>query len=176
MKNDYTIIGDEVLIGMSCGEAALIDIEDLPIAQELPGSWRSRRDWNTRYVYGRFYKDGKRVEVILHRLLMQPPRHLYVDHIDHDGLNNKRSNLRVVTNAENQQNRRGLAANNTSGVRGVSWDSEKRKWCAVVRRGRKNVYKKRFDTLEAAAAAIVAARAELMPYSSDARAVLVGAQ
>lgn len=41
-----------------------------------------------------------------------------IDHIDHDGLNNKWYNLRNTTRAENQKNRR-LQANNTSGITGV---------------------------------------------------------
>lgn len=42
---------------------------------------------------------------MMHRLIMKPPQHLVIDHIDHDPLNNQRSNLRIVTHKQNAENK-----------------------------------------------------------------------
>ena len=51
-----------------------------------------------------------------------------VDHRDQDHTNNRKENLREATKRENVYNTRKLWGHNTSGVRGVSWDSKKQKW------------------------------------------------
>src|SRR5215467_5885190 len=56
--------------------------------------------------------------IYMHRVIMNPPDHLLVDHIDDDGLNNRRSNLRIVTHAQNIQ--RAPMPLGESGYRGVS--------------------------------------------------------
>ena len=72
------------------------------------------------YVVSKFYnKETKKMETTyLHRLLTSAPRGLEVDHIDGDTFNNKKDNLRLCTQAENQQNR-GPSKNNKSGFKGV---------------------------------------------------------
>lgn len=55
-----------------------------------------------------------------------------IDHIDGNGLNNKLENLRDVTQSGNQRNKR-MGKNNTSGVVGVNWVSDMRKWRATIR-------------------------------------------
>lgn len=62
--------------------------------------WRVLRTNCKRYIAGMI--DGK--SELLHRLLMQAPEGLVVDHIDGDGLNNTRANLRVVTHQQNLWN------------------------------------------------------------------------
>ena len=64
---------------------------------------------------GKCLTDGER----LHTLLMGRHSGLHVDHIDGNGLNNTRDNLRVVTPQSNQINRKRLNKNNSSGIRGV---------------------------------------------------------
>jgi predicted RNA methylase len=79
-------------------------------------------------------------EVVISKFIMNPPNGLVVDHIDHDLLNNQRSNLRVVTVLVNSQNRK-TNLNNKSGFRGVSFHKASGKWIAQLRQGvGKNLY------------------------------------
>lgn len=66
----------------------------------------------------------KRKHYRIHRLVMNAPDDMIVDHINHDGLDNRKSNLRVVTRSQNQQNRKGAAGHNKhSKIRGISWEN-----------------------------------------------------
>lgn len=76
-----------------------IDDDDLPIFSMT--RWRILRPNGHQYVSGRV--GGK--HCLLHRLITNAPKGLVVDHIDGNGLNNRRSNLRVVTQQKNLWNR-----------------------------------------------------------------------
>ncbi len=67
----------------------------------------------------------------MHRIIMKTPDGLEVDHIDGNGLNNQKSNLRNVTNAKNQYNR-GCRKDNKLGIKGVSWDGTRKKYRAAI--------------------------------------------
>lgn len=69
--------------------------------------------------------------VLLHRLLTEAPSAMVVDHIDGNGLNNRRSNLRLCTVGENNTNNR-LAASATSSFRGVCYDRTHSKWKVTI--------------------------------------------
>jgi len=69
----------------------------------------------------------------------------FVDHIDGNGLNNQRSNLRFCTFAQNVRNQ-GARKDTTSGVRGVSWDMRAGKWKAEIWLDGKNKFLGYFDS------------------------------
>lgn len=62
----------------------------------------------------------------MHRLIMQAPPGMMVDHINGDPLDNRRANLRLCTNAENQQNT--PARKGSSRFKGVSFNARRKKW------------------------------------------------
>lgn len=76
-----------------------------------------------------------------------------VDHINGNKLDNRRSNLRVCSQVENQQNRHVINKNNTSGVKGVSWFKPHQKWCAEIWVRGKKICLGYFDDKDAAAKA-----------------------
>ncbi len=80
-----------------------------------------------------------------------------IDHINQDRTDNRAANLRVVTHTENQRNMRRSKAN-TSGVTGVCWDSQKRRWRAEIMVDRKLRFIGYFKSFEDAASARKAAQ------------------
>jgi hypothetical protein len=90
-----------------------------------------------------------------------------LDHINGDRLDNRIDNLREATPAENQQNLK-RRKNNTSGYVGVR--KSLNKWQAIIAIDRKRIHLGNFDTIEEAAAAYAAAKAELHTFQPVARA------
>ena len=86
------------------------------------------------------------------------------DHIDRDKLNNRRSNLRPVTNAQNRQNV-GSYRGASSAFRGVCWDKARQMWKAEVRLDRKTCFVGRFASEEDAAIAALETRRRLLPWA-----------
>lgn len=72
-----------------------------------------------------------------------------VDHINGDGLDNRRENLRICTHAENTRNKRMLGAN-TSGFKGVSWHKGDRKFRAQITVNKRKIHLGNFDDAEMA--------------------------
>lgn len=111
-------------------------------------------NWRVQACSGKFYAamtgaDGK--VVLLHRFLMNAPRGFDVDHINGDGLDNRRSNLRVCTHAENLRNRK-VQKNARLGLKGIYQDGRSGKWRArLCFKGRHMYLGKALDTPEEAA-------------------------
>lgn len=82
-------------------------------------------------INGKYYKFHRIVYFMFYGYLPK-----YIDHIDNNPLNNQIENLREATIGQNKQNSK-LQKNNTSGIKGVSWDKKSKKW-------RVNVSKKYF--------------------------------
>jgi hypothetical protein len=131
-------------------------------------SWVDRR-WNNRYAgqhagyvntMGYVAINIAKTMYLAHRLAW-----LYVhgelpdselDHIDRNPSNNSISNLRQADRRTNNYNK-GKQSNNTSGVKGATWNKAKGKWQVNIAYNGKNTYVGRFDTLEDAASAYEAA-------------------
>lgn len=110
----------------------LIDAVDLE--RVLQYTWNIFRRLYTSYVRTNVRKpDGTQTVLLLHRFLTDAPPELEVDHIFHDGLDNRKSQLRVVTKSMNGLNRRGPDSDSSSGYRGVTWREGEKKWQAQVR-------------------------------------------
>lgn len=109
------------------------------------------------YVVRLIRPNSRIIKIRMHRVLMSLQDSLsgeslssfFVDHIDHNGLNNQVLNLRVVTQSENQQNLR-LQSNSTSGFQGVSFDKERGKYQAKIKINKKTIHIGRFNTAEEA--------------------------
>lgn len=117
--------------------------------------------------YGLFWHEGKMV--LAHRLAFEwanggVPEGLQADHRCHQRNCVRPEHLRLVTNAQNSQNRRGATQASTTGVRGVSWDKRARKYRALVWFSGKQFFAGYYDTLKEAEAAVIAKRRELFTH------------
>lgn len=101
---------------------------------------------------------------------MDAPNGMQVDHINNNPLDNRVSNLRIVTQHQNMQNLKGARRDSYSGVRGVSWDKKSRKWRVRVKVNHIWHHIGLFEDIEIAKVAVKQARARLMPYSKEAAA------
>lgn len=93
--------GGVVQIPLSRGFVALIDESDLPIVQPYR--------WHALVRRGVVYAGAcpqKTERVLMHRLLTGAGKGVIVDHANHNGLDNRRSNLRMASQAQNQGNQR----------------------------------------------------------------------
>lgn len=99
--------------------------------------------------------------VILARKLERPlESHEYVDHVDRDGLNNTRENLRLADAFQNNANV-GLRSNNKSGVTGVRYRPDKNIYVAQITYRKRKIHLGHFDTLEEAVSARLEAAEKL---------------
>lgn len=85
----------------------------------------------------------------LHRVIMGEHT-LFIDHINGNTLDNRKSNLRVCSNADNLKNRVKLPKNNTSGVIGIYFRKDRNKWCAELKSNGITYRFGSFDTKEEA--------------------------
>jgi hypothetical protein len=118
--------GNVAFVPLTRGLEAKIDAADAHLVAGF--NWYANPKGRTAYA---MRKDPTLGHVSMHRVVMGALDSLPVDHIDGDGLNNRRVNLRAATVFQNNQNLR-LGRHNTSGVKGVSWNTAKGKWWAEV--------------------------------------------
>lgn len=113
---------------------ALIDDEDFDLISRFKWTRLICNNGNKIYV-----QSSTLPRICMHRLIMGlPPHPLVVDHRNHDGLDNRRSNLRVITKKQNQANRRSVR-NSSSKYLGVSWNKKRKKFTAQIGLGNNKV-------------------------------------
>ena len=118
-------------IPLTQGKIALIDEADWELVKDH--KWCAMHGHRTWYAKTSVRREGgKWYTLLMHRLLLGlTDRTVQVDHRDGDGLNNVRANLRACTPAENRRNS-GAYATNTSGLKGVWFHSQAKKWRATI--------------------------------------------
>lgn len=150
-------------IELSRGYKAVIDDEDFELVK--PFRWTTKV---SSCVKGSFYAvcktviDGRRVTLYMHRLIAKAKTGELVDHIDHDPLNNRRSNLRTCSHAQNMRNRKAHAGSST-GIKNVFLRKDRNGRTGVVAAvyvdGKTN--SRRFKSIEEASAWAADMRAKL---------------
>lgn len=101
------------------------------LVSDCDHEWLSEFFWQAQEggsVVG--FVNGRRI--LMHRLIMNAPETMEVDHVNGNRLDNRRENLRLCTSAENKRNR-GPRKDNKSGYKGVSWHKQNKKWTVRIK-------------------------------------------
>ena len=128
-----------------------IDIEDKNLVSDY--KWYAHKGTSGYYAATMIRNnDGSRGRIFMHRLLNNTPEGHETDHINHNTLDNTRSNLRTVTKSQNQHNTR-LRKDSVSGFKGVGWHKATNKWRTRINKDGVTVFTAYFSTkIEAAKA------------------------
>ena len=139
-----------IQIPLTRGKVAIVDECDAHLAT---AKWYCAHTRGIFYAQRTIKANGKKWTLHLHReVLGLTDRAMEVDHINGDGLDCRRSNLRVVRHADNLRNR-GPTRVNTTGFKGVSWDDERRLFYAQMSFMGKRIHLGRYRTAEEASLA-----------------------
>ncbi len=131
-------------IPLTRGYRAIVDDDDyerLSAKRWRASVMKPRADGSvTVYAIGSTsLRDGKERTLFLHRVVLDAPKGKQVDHINGDGLDNRKENLRICTNAENNRNRRPYPYGDSK-FKGVSWAKRDEKWRATIKMNGKRIH------------------------------------
>ena len=127
-------------IELSQNKVALVDDGDY--------EWLNQWKWHASKSGNNFYAvktspriNNKQTRTLMHRMVLELAKGdgIEVDHINRNGLDNRKSNLRIVKHSVNCQNHSGYS-HNSSGNNGVSWDKLCNKWRAYIRLNNKFIH------------------------------------
>lgn len=148
------MLSETIEIPLTKGKVAIVDVCDAHLAKvQWYASEVSSKTSTRWYAVRKVGPRGQQKMVFMHREILGLENGVRVDHRDHDGLNNRRSNLRAASTSQNNMN--SLRPRNRAGYRGV-FESQGR-WRAAIRIEKKRVYLGSFGSAAQAAMAYDAA-------------------
>lgn len=115
-------------IPLTKGMVALVDDEDFSLVSKY--RWYATISENGRYYAKR--RTNAKHQVYLHREIMKASLGVEIDHIDGNGLNNQKSNLRYCIRRQNAMNTTKRKPSATSRHKGVCWDKRCKKWTSKI--------------------------------------------
>ncbi len=146
-------------IKLSRGKYAIVDPDDYERLNKH--KWHTSRSSNVFYACRNVrIAKNKRLYIKMHREIINPPSSLFVDHINHNGLDNRKANLRPATCAQNCVNRPSVKSKTSySKYNGVTRRKDIKKWCAQISFKGKRIHLGHFHSeIEAAKAYDIAAK------------------
>ena len=138
-------------VRLTQGKFALVDEENYELLNKY--NWCANKHCNTYYArkspneFSRAINDKK---IMMHQIVLCVYDGTFIDHINHDGLDNRKCNLRKCTHSENMANIKSIAES-SSIYKGVCWYKKKEKWCGYIRVNKKLIHLGYFETQELAA-------------------------
>jgi hypothetical protein len=143
---------------MSCevplanGLEAIVDDQDFELVNQYNWCHKINRNGLTYTVRGE--RSGEKMHKYMHQLILRPADDYkgHIDHLNGNGLDNRRTNLLLKPHARNLINSK-LNKRNKSGLKGVSWNKDARKWSADVTINYKHYFLGNWETPEEAHAA-----------------------
>lgn len=173
MKNEYEIRGDVTAIfidSLKYGRfETLVSTRHLEKLMSYPAVWTVIYNPHMKQFYCKWFpnKKSNTKSVFLHRFITDAPKGMVVDHINHDTLDNRDENLRIISHCENLQNRKGAQSDSRTGIRGVGWLKSKNRWRARIKINGKSIFIGSFSDIGEAEAAVKEARKKYMPFSNN---------
>lgn len=157
--NAYKICDNIIIIYLERKDGSIwetiIDTDDLEKLKVLNYSWHVGYAHCNKeyYVMATIYytdenKRKKSTTKNLNSIIMNVPSGYHVDHINHNPLDNRKENLRILPNCNNSKNRKSKNSNNKSGYRNVCWI--RNQWCVQLQINGKNKRLGFFDDVEEA--------------------------
>lgn len=143
-------------IPLTQGKFTIVDDDDFEKVKQFKWNYHHQKP-DHDYKYGRAARrckcpiaKGVYPTIFLHRQIMSCPKGFCIDHINHNTLDNRKSNLRICTTSQNAMNSRKCRTKKTSEYKGVSYDRFTNKWMMMIELDGKR-YRKRFcDEIDAA--------------------------
>lgn len=137
MATPKALAGGFKIIKLTKNKTVVVDGEDFDFLNQ----WKWHAGKNGSYAARGEWQKGKNKNKIIymHRLIMKVEGKTQVDHKNGNGLDNRKENLRLCTNKENQRNHK-LLVTNKSGFNGVSWNSKVKKWETCISVDNKTVH------------------------------------
>ncbi len=146
-------------IKLNNGQYAIVDSDDY---EWLPKDrWTGYEKGRSSYTIRHFStkESGRTKSTSMHRMIMHAPDGVLVDHINHNGLDNRKANLRFATLEQNAQNQRKTKSKTSSKYKGVNRSKNPEKWQARIYHNKRSINLGHFsDEIEAAKAYDRAAR------------------
>ncbi len=130
-------VGDKTMkrIPLTQGKVAIIDDADFEEFSKY--KWCAMKNGNTFYAV-RNYAQPIQMNIWMHRVIMNAQKGQEIDHINGNGLDNRRYNLRLCTRSQNHQNQR--IGGGSSQYKGVCWNKQAGKWQAQIMLNYKTYY------------------------------------
>jgi hypothetical protein len=139
------------LINLTRGFFAIVDDENF----EYLNQWKwqcSAKGYVTRTKRVGERKNNKKKTFRMHRVILNLPDGFYVDHINHNKLDNRKCNLRIATDTQNLGNMK-TPRHNSTGFKGVSFDKSRNKYEVYITKKDKKIHLGRYNTKKEAAQA-----------------------
>ena len=133
-------------IKLTQNKVALVDDENFEYLNQF--KWytaRNGRTWYARRHASRI--NGKQKLIQMHRIIINAPKHLQVDHVNGDGLDNRKENLRLCTHQENHFNIKNTHKNNKLRTKGITWHKTIKKFRAQIMINKKAIHLGYFNVM-----------------------------
>jgi hypothetical protein len=133
------------LIRLAQPTCAKVDPEDYDRLNQF--EWLAKKGRNSFYALRRApaKRNGKETLIYMHQELIKVPDGMVIDHINHDGLDNRNANIRPATKSQNLCHRKKTTTKTSSKYKGVSRRGDPPRYEARIGFDRKEIYLGRFD-------------------------------
>lgn len=135
------------LIPITRGKFMKVDDEDFEFATKYKYQFTTHGyAIRSKHLYSKNKKE-KKIACFFHRELLNAPKGMQVDHINHDKLDNRKCNLRICTRSQNNMNRK------NEDTKGISWYKNRKLWVSYIKLNGKRFhlgyFKNKIDALKA---------------------------